>query len=767
MADEFKGLSNEALRNVQSVRDAMREVNLAVRDINKEFVLANQQVTDVATEFSNISSSAKKFADLQNQASRSAKTTSDAIKEQQKQLNIVRSLNVRIDSLYREASKTTLVAAFNLKRQAENLANARDNAKSLADEYTKLAEDSSKLDKSSQFFTGLSKIISDIPILRNFSTPFEAAAEAARKTTIENANNAGLNERLDKFNQLRKQGVGIQDALKETNLTAKNIKIGKLPSASPLIEGFKALGPVISQAFKGLGLVSIAVEVFKLLVQLSFAADKRVTDIAKNLSLGKDAAAGIYSNILATKGTLDTSFATTQNLVDAFNELTQLTEFANIATTQQLETQIKLTKELGLSTEEALALQSIFAVNNTEANQGLDIVNDQIAAFANENKLLADSSKITKQIASTSKLIQLNFKGNLDSLTKTVLQANKLGLSLDQVNKVADSLLNFEQSISAELNAELLTGKQLNLEKARLFALNNDIAGLTQEIANQGITAEKFAGMNRIQQQAIAQSLGMQASELGDSLYKQQLIDKTAQGFTKRLREQADLTERRGNGLEAIRLRERAAAIEQGILEGKDLEAAKAQVDAQTKFNLALERAKEIFTDFVGEEGRGPLGMLIDYLERIVKDLEKGKSLGSVLFFGPSASYNPEELTKTAQQNNLSYTSPQIGKANQTFEARSQGITSLATGNSQYMPIVSELEFLAETIDAIVPYSDVSYFNRDRQAERMLEEIKQSNEATQKAIQEQTQAIKADRQISVAVDGTNVFKAMNTSKYMS
>ncbi len=89
MADEFKGLSNEALRNVQGVRDAMREVDLAVRNINKEFVQANQQVTDVATEFSNISSSAKKFADLQDQASRSAKTTSDAIKEQQKQLNIV------------------------------------------------------------------------------------------------------------------------------------------------------------------------------------------------------------------------------------------------------------------------------------------------------------------------------------------------------------------------------------------------------------------------------------------------------------------------------------------------------------------------------------------------------------------------------------------------------------------------------------------------------------------------------------------------------
>ena len=763
MADEFKGLSNEALRNVQGVRDAMRDVDLAVRNINKEFVKAKQSAVDVTKELNNINTSARNFADLQDQASKSAKTTSDAIKEQQKQLNIVRSLNVRIDDLYREASLKTGKAEFNLKRQAENLANARDNAKSLADEYTKLAEDSSALDKSSRFFTGLSKIVSDIPILRKFSTPFEAAAEAARKTTIENANNAGLNERLDKFKQLRKQGIGIQDALKETNLTAKDIKIGKLPSTNPLIAGFKALGPIISQAFKGLGLISIAVEAFKLFVQLSFAADKRVTDIAKNLSLSKEAARGIYSNILATKGTLDTSFATTQNIVDAFNELTQLTEFVNFSTTAQLETQIKLTKELGLSVDEALALQAIFAVNNSEADQGLDIINDQIAAFANENKLLADSSKITKQIASTNKLILLNFRGNTAELTKTVLQANKLGLSLDQVNKVANSLLNFEQSISAELSAELLTGRQINLERARLFALNNDIAGVTREIANQGITAANFANMNRIQQQAIAETLGMQADELGDALYKQQLIDKTAQGFTKRLREQANLREKEGDSLEAIRLRERAAAIEQGILQGKDLEAAKAQVDTQQKFNIALERAKEIFTDIV--KG-GLLDGLVSTLEDIVISLER-------LGYGNREARLAREVEQISQK------------------AKEKNITFNVEEYKQLQEDAQEGLFTA-FISSINPLSSL---NTSTRAQKRLGEINQeikaddftirtypkdeivvaggtnlsggSNQEMVSLLKELVTAAKQGQNVTVAVDGNNIFKAINTGKYMS
>jgi DNA gyrase/topoisomerase IV subunit A len=112
----------------------------------------------------------------------------------------------------------------------------------------------------------------------------------------------------------------------------------------------------------------------------------------------------------------------------------------------------------------------------------------------------------------------------------------------------------------------------------------------------------------------------MQASELADSLYKQELISKVAGTYTKDLREQAKLQEQKGNLEEANRLNAQAAAIEQGIVEGKSLEQAQKSVDAQQKFNLALERAKEIFTDVV--DG-GLLDGLVDALEDIVIGLER------------------------------------------------------------------------------------------------------------------------------------------------
>ena len=426
------------------------------------------------------------------------------------------------------------------------------------------------------------------------------------------------------FSGLKKTSIGKLIDFDSVNKAMKATKAGGASTFATLSIGAKAFGASLKAALGPIGLILIAAEAikqaFELFVQASFAADKRVTEIAKNLSIGKEAARGIYDNLTDLKGTLDTEFATTENLVKAFGEIATLTEFSAIGSKEQLETQIVLTNQLGQSVEEAQALQGLFAVNNVEADKGLDIVYDQIAAFANQNKIVADGRQILKQIQGTSKLIQLNFKGNTSELVKTVLQANKLGLSLDQVNKIAGSLLDFEQSIEAELTAELLTGKELNLDKARQFALTNDIAGLTQEIKNSGVDQLFLNAKTRVEQEAIAAAYGMQANEMADMIYKSKLIDQVAGDTTKKLREQAKLQEQKGNLQEASRLNAQAAAIEQGIVEGKTLEQAQKSVDAQAKFNLALERAKEIFTDVV--DG-GLLDGLVDALGDIVVSLER------------------------------------------------------------------------------------------------------------------------------------------------
>ena len=101
-------------------------------------------------------------------------------------------------------------------------------------------------------------------------------------------------------------------------------------------------------------------------------------------------------------------------------------------------------------------------------------------------------------------------------------EAQRLGLNLAQAESIADTLLQFESSIAAELEAELLTGKQINLEGARQAALNNDIATLTKEIGDNQEILSAFSSGNRIQQDAIAKSLGMSKDEVAKMIFLRQ-----------------------------------------------------------------------------------------------------------------------------------------------------------------------------------------------------------------------------------------------------
>jgi 3-hydroxyisobutyrate dehydrogenase-like beta-hydroxyacid dehydrogenase len=62
-------------------------------------------------------------------------------------------------------------------------------------------------------------------------------------------------------------------------------------------------------------------------------------------------------------------------------------------------------------------------------------------------------------------LLKLSLGGSVEALGEAVIKAQKFGINLEQAESIASKLLDFESSIEAELSAELLTGKNLNLEK--------------------------------------------------------------------------------------------------------------------------------------------------------------------------------------------------------------------------------------------------------------------------------------------------------------
>lgn len=122
--------------------------------------------------------------------------------------------------------------------------------------------------------------------------------------------------------------------------------------------------------------------------------------------------------------------------------------------------------------------------------------------------------KIMKDMAkNTGEMARAGSKG-AEAFGKSVVALHKMGVEMSTASKIADGLLNFEDSINSQMEASVLLNKEINLDKARELALNNDIEGMTAEIAkNIGGSAE-FGKMNRLQQDALSKSVGMSTEEL-------------------------------------------------------------------------------------------------------------------------------------------------------------------------------------------------------------------------------------------------------------
>jgi len=163
------------------------------------------------------------------------------------------------------------------------------------------------------------------------------------------------------------------------------------------------------------------------------------------------------------------------------------------------------------STDVAKILRAQTEVSGLTQSQALN-VQASIAALSSRRGVLAKD--VFSDIANSTELFANFAKDGGMNIGMAAVQAKELGLSLDTVGKVADSVLDFQSSIEGELKASLLIGRQLNLNKARELSLAGDLAGLQREILSLVGSESQFNKMNVIQRKALANALGVSTTEL-------------------------------------------------------------------------------------------------------------------------------------------------------------------------------------------------------------------------------------------------------------
>ena len=121
---------------------------------------------------------------------------------------------------------------------------------------------------------------------------------------------------------------------------------------------------------------------------------------------------------------------------------------------------------------------------------------------------------VFRQLAENAEAVALSINDGGDNLIRAAIQARKLGVEFRTVTGIADKLLDFESSIESQLEASVLLGREINLDRARQLALNNDLAGALEEVVTQVGGEAEFNELNRIQRQALADSVGVSVQEL-------------------------------------------------------------------------------------------------------------------------------------------------------------------------------------------------------------------------------------------------------------
>ena len=156
------------------------------------------------------------------------------------------------------------------------------------------------------------------------------------------------------------------------------------------------------------------------------------------------------------------------------------------------------------------------------------------------------TSKVLSDMASSaSKFAEFSMQG-ADGFAAAAVEAAKVGSSIQSILGAADKLLDFQSSIEASFKAQVLTGKQINTERARQLALDGDIAGLTNEIQSIVGQVGDIQTLNVIQRQSVADAIGISVQDLlrisrGEAVQQQETVQDKVDTTNKILLEGLDV----------------------------------------------------------------------------------------------------------------------------------------------------------------------------------------------------------------------------------
>jgi len=551
-----------------------------------------------------------------------------------------------IKDIFKDLSKNSVFYSDELEAAVKSSGNLEKSAGVLAKFDKEHLKDKKELKKVEEEEKKVLKEITDLEAQRRTLTVKKLALDG-KKDKASLAELRRINKALEVTGDTldkAKQTAGFFEDIRKTNdeLNKKTAffdtldkVFGKLPLVGPAFQEFAKASKEIRDNLGSGTLMAGLGALMQMLMKGSMLAvakgllsqNEQVTSIARNLNIARKEAVGFRDNLVdaSLKSGKPVSFLLEG--IDAVNESLGASGLISIDSAKQFST---LTHRLGLSAEEAANLFNAASATGTSFKDLNGTIIGNVKALNAANDSAIDYKQVMKDISGFSNATLLTQNKFAGGLAKAAYTARRLGLEMSTLENISGNLLDFETSIASELEAELLTGRQLNLETARLAALKGDLTKVGLELEKQGITSEKFGSMNVLQQEAIAKAMGMSREELGTMLARQEQLKVLAKELNIAGLQELDTEEQVAKIMEAKGV-SRSDAL--SMLGQEEMAQQQLNVDAATAMKeTATTLAEAIKGDALQEVITAPLQTMQGYMTTM-RNLMYGLAAAGALYY--------------------------------------------------------------------------------------------------------------------------------------
>ena len=544
MARESTGFSKGDLDKALGIRDATKEISQFLKSIgadtsnfSRDFAAVSREANNFAVYQANAFKSTKNVNKLLEKANNlrgfANKQQAEAERISRRQEQVKKKI-VNIERAQREeikkGNKQVLDKLDHLKAEqdslnktSEALVNQVDNTKTLADQFESLGKKSQDLSRN---VYGTAAAISETLGLSNhLTTAFEDANEIQRQKQIITEDELELQGKInaaladynkDKHKSLKlsreeflanknkalegekaekrfrdfgleeftggRTGESAGTAIKETRQGMATTK-SALPSELGTM--MKGLGKAIGALAKSLIVLKGIAKVVEMVEYAMFGVESEAVELSRAFTMSKEEGFALRDSIRAAATEAGLLGATHQHLLKMQLAFTKATGMSTRLNIDQLKTMSLMTRQLGMSEESAVHLTELFKAQGVSSEEGLESMKKSYDQMKLRGEATTTFKDLMSDITHDAELQYIALSSGADAALRQAQNVRRTGLSLSQQRSMAEGTLDFEKSMTAQLELQMLTGKNINLNKARELALQGKNGAAVAEMQKQ------------------------------------------------------------------------------------------------------------------------------------------------------------------------------------------------------------------------------------------------------------------------------------------